>query len=468
MRLPAFALASLVLLPAVLVAQGGSRAATPTLTLDEALVLAKRNNPVYLQTLNGRTRAGAAQRAAYGAFIPSVSTNVSAGFREGRPQNFGGVSFGASADQVNSNFGLSAQLDLSPSVWLNTRQQSLGATAADFDVEAGVLALRQSVTSQYMAVLQQEARATLQDTLLANTIVQLDLAKARQAAGSATDLDVRRAEVQVGTQRVAVLQARNLGEVEKLRLFQNIGVAQPGDVKLVTTLPVTLPGQSLEQLLDEARNRNPALRALRDREAASAVNSRSAKSQYLPNVQLSANLSGYTQRFSGNYVNGNVAAAIASNPAADTAGIRRRLQAQQDQFPLSFERNPYTLSLAFSLPIFDGFAREQRVQVAEAARSDAQYNVRAQELRLTADVTAAYLTLQTDAQSVTLNTRNAQAAREALTLAEQRFRVGLNSLVEVIQSRADFERAESDRITSIFQFHRDFVALEQAAGRPLR
>ncbi|MBI3791604.1 MAG: TolC family protein, partial [Gemmatimonadetes bacterium] len=144
------------------------------------------------------------------------------------------------------------------------------------------------------------------------------------------------------------------------------------------------------------------------------------------------------------------------------------VQAGNDAFPFSFTRNPYTLSAGLSIPLFDGFAREQRVQLAEAARSDAAYNVRAQELKLTADVTAAYLTLQTDAQSVTLNTRNASTAREALTLAEQRYRVGLNSLVEVIQARADFERAENDRITAIFQFHRDYAALEQAAGHPLR
>ena len=457
MRLSAFALVALALAPAALAAQAGARAPLPTLTLDEALLLARRNNPTYLQSLNGRVRAGAAVRSAYGAFIPSVNSSLSAGYREGLPQNFGGISLGASSPTVSTNYGISAQVDLSPSVWMNTRQQSLGQSAADLDVEANVLSLRQAVVGQYMAVLQQIARVRLNDTLLANTQAQLDLAKARQAAGSATELDVRRAEVQVGQQQVAVLQARNQADVEKLRLFQQIGVPQPGDVQLTTELPVTVPGQSLDALLTEARDKNPQLRALKDREAASVINTRMTKAQYLPTFTLSANLSGYTQKYTdANYV--------ATLPAPQQAAVNSGNSA----FPFSFTRNPYTLSAGLSLPIFDGFAREQRVQVAEAARSDAQFNVRAQELRLTADLTAAYLTLQTDAQSVTLNTRNAQTAREALTLAEQRYRVGLNSLVEVIQSRADFERAESDRITSIFQFHRDFAALELAAGRPLR
>ena len=47
-----------------------------TLSLDEAISLAKRNNPSYLQLLNSRTRADANLRAAYGSLLPSASTNI--------------------------------------------------------------------------------------------------------------------------------------------------------------------------------------------------------------------------------------------------------------------------------------------------------------------------------------------------------------------------------------------------------
>ena len=439
-------------------AQVAARPGTsPTLTLDEALALARRNNPTYLQSLSGKTRASAAVRSAYGAFIPSLNTNLSSGYREGRPQNFGGVSFGAVSSTLSTNLSFDASLDLSPGTWMNPGQQkaSLGAAEADAD-NAGML-LRQGVVSQYILALQQAALARLQDSLLANTQVQLDLAKARLAAGSATDLDVRRAEVQVGQQRVQSLQAHNLAEVELLRLFQQLGVPQPGDVQLVTVLPVSAPTQSLDQLLADARQSNPAYRATRLREEAASVGVRRAKAQYLPNVSLSASISGYTQK----YVEGSYVAGLppASQPAAQAADAR---------FPLDFTRNPYTLSVGLSYPVFNGFRREQQIQEASASRSDASYSVRAQELKLTADVTAAYLTLQADVQSVALNGTNAQTAREALRLSEERYKVGLNTIVDLIQSRADYNRAENDRIAAIFVFHRDFAALESAIGRPLR
>jgi outer membrane protein len=137
-------------------------------------------------------------------------------------------------------------------------------------------------------------------------------------------------------------------------------------------------------------------------------------------------------------------------------------------FPFDFTRNPYNLSASLSLPLFNGFQREQRVQEAAANRADAQYNIRAQQLRLTADVTSAYLTLTAARQTVALQEQNAATARDALSLAQERYRVGANTFLDVTQARAEYERAQTDLINAIYEFHRSFAALENAVGRPLR
>ena len=137
-------------------------------------------------------------------------------------------------------------------------------------------------------------------------------------------------------------------------------------------------------------------------------------------------------------------------------------------FPFKFTSNPYNLSLGLSLPLFDGFQRDTAVQDASAGRLDARYNVRAQELKLTADVTSAWTTLVAGYRTFRLQEQNAQAARNALQLAQERYRVGLNSLVDLQQARSDFERAETDRIDALYEFHRAFAALEATVGRPLR
>ena len=109
-----------------------------------------------------------------------------------------------------------------------------------------------------------------------------------------------------------------------------------------------------------------------------------------------------------------------------------------------------------------------QLQDASAGRLDARYQIRAQELKLTADVTSAWTTLTAGYRTFRLQEQNAQAARNALQLAQERYRVGLNSLVDLQQARGDFERAETDRIDALYEFHRAFSALENAVGRPLR
>lgn len=471
-----------------------SAAVAPVLTLQDAISIARRNNPDFLQTRTARARAGAALRTSYGVLLPDVSTSFSNSYREGRPQFFGGQAFGSTSDVISSDASLNVGVTYNGANLLAPKARRANLDAAESDLTNADAVLRANVIGQYLNVLAAEARAQLNDTLLASAQAQLELSQARAAVGAATTLDVRRAEVQVGQARVAVLRERNNIETEKLRLFQQMGVEQPTNVRLTTELPVDQPTLDLQELLSSARQKNPALAAARSRESAAGVGVRQARSAYLPSLSLRTSISGYTsqetdiersiaqQRASS--ARGlssclgtdslrvrtglpSVAMSCTSNftfTDADAALMRR----ENSKYPFEFTRDPITFSASLSIPIFNGFQREQQVQEAEANRNDARYNVRAQELRVTTEVTSGYKNLMTAYQAVQIQRQNSQAAREALALAQERFRVGANTFVDVVQARADFERAESERINAIYEFHRAYATLESAVGRPLR
>lgn len=465
----------------------------PTLTLPEALEIAKKNNPTYLQSITGRTRASAALRSAYGALLPSADASFGASYREGRPQFFGGVAFGATSDIVSSSWNLSANAQLSLNTLHTIRRANAAMDAAEADVDASLYALRNAVTGQFLTALQTQARASLQDTLVVQQRLQLELAQARAGVGAGTPLDVKRAEVGLGTQQVEALRARNLATVAKLQLFQQLGVPMPADVDLSADLPVTAPTHAVGDLLEMAKRANPALRALQARERVADAGVRSARAAYTPSLSFSASVGGVAQR----QQDISIAIAQAQNSAissqrsclttdsirvgaglgsiaAQCAAIQFTPQQEQairnanDNFPFGFTRNPYNLSMGVSLPLFDGFGREQRLQEASAGKADARYNVRRQELALTADVTSARVTLQAAYEAVELQARNAATAREALQLAEERYRVGANTFVDLTTARAEYERAETSRIDAIYEFHRAYAALEAAVGRTLR
>ena len=144
------------------------------------------------------------------------------------------------------------------------------------------------------------------------------------------------------------------------------------------------------------------------------------------------------------------------------------IRARNSQFPFSFQRSPLALTASLSLPIFDNFGREERVQRAQVEKEDALYNVKAKDLALTADVTQAFRTLQTAIQTVALQEQIASKAKEELAFAEERYKVGASTFLDVVTSRGSYEQALIDRVTAVYDYHKTFAALENAVGHPLR
>ena len=144
------------------------------------------------------------------------------------------------------------------------------------------------------------------------------------------------------------------------------------------------------------------------------------------------------------------------------------IRSRNNQFPFKFQRSPLALSAQLSIPLFDNFNREERVQRAAVDRDDALYNVKAKDLALTADVTQAFLTLRTSAQTVALQEQNASKAKEELAFAEERYKVGASTFLDVVTSRGTYEQALIDRVNAVYDYHKAFAALENAVGHPLR
>jgi outer membrane protein len=479
-------------IPSAAIAQSPTAPQGNVLTLADALTLARRNNPTLQNAGNARRTAAANVRAASGAFLPNVNTSFGGGYREGRQTFFQGQGFGSTNDQLSTDVAASANLNLSLGAVNDRRAVKAEQEATEADIAAAELTVRNNVTTQYLSALQAQANAALQDTLLLTTSAQLQLARARLQVGSGTQLDVQRAEVADGQQRVAALRAKNTAQVEVVRLFQQIGLPPAPDATLDPNLPAA-PPLDLQQILDMARRGNPGLEALKMREESARRQLTSARSAYYPALSMQAGVSAFTNRFTntGQVIDqargttlGQRSSCIRTEEVrarlqlpnnlaqceaiAFTPVLEQRIRDSQGQYPFDFTRNPYNLSATLSLPLFNGFRREQQIELAQVRRRNAENDTRNQELRVTADVTAAWLQLNTAQQTVELQEQNVVTARTALSLAQERYRVGAINLVELVQARGDYERAETDRITAIYDVQRAFAALENAVGRPLR
>jgi outer membrane protein len=492
MRTLLFALTVAAAAP-VVQAQSAPVLTSAALTLDDAISLARRNNPVFLGQTNNRRTADANVRSAKGALLPSADASFTSRYQQAGQQVFSGQSFSNSSATLQSGYSVGLSYRVNRATFLTPKAAIANRDAVDADITGSSEELRAAVTQQYLSVLQAQARSALQDTLVLTAQGQLDLAKAKVAVGSGTSLDIRRAEVALGQSQVALLQARNSVEIEKLRLFQQMGVPQPPNVQLVTDFPVIAPNFDLGRLLDDARARNPAIVALRARDRSADLNVQVAKAAYTPTLSLSTGVGGNSYQYTNsdflvNQVQSGIAGAQIQCFQSDSLRVRVGLASancngpayqftpaqadairkQNSQFPFSFQRSPLALNATISLPIFDNFGRETRVQQAQVEREDAQYNVKAKDLAMTADVTQAYRTLTTAAQTVTLQEQNASKAKEELAFAEERYKVGASTFLDVVTSRGTYEQALIDRVNAVYDYHKSFAALESAVGHPLR
>lgn len=508
MKRSAIALLAAVALsaPSAMMGQRPTLPSVPqSLSLRDAIDMAVRYNPTHRQAANNHGPAAWGVRNAFASFLPSVSATGGAGYTGAGKQTFLNRVFEQSSGQVYSEYRLNMNLSLNGRTLMQPGVARAELRAADAAIESSEINLESAVRQQYLAVLRAQAQEETAEVQVTRNEEFQRLAQARYDVGQNTMLDVRQAQVALGQARVALLQAEQLVTVEKLRLFQQMGVPAPGDPTTVTlsdTFPIVEPSWTLPNLLGAAEEFNPDLLALRARQASASANERAVKSDWLPSFSLSAGWSGYTQQYTNptDYINGEVvgaAARAASNletcsfrndiisglglsytpidcsslprwtPASELEA-REFYDEQQSVFPFSFTRRPFSATVGFSFPIFTQFSRPMRSAQASAAADDAREFVRARELDVRTAVTQAYYGMLAAHEAIQIQEQNQTAAAEGSRLATERYRVGSGTFFELLDAQLASQNADRDYINAIYAYHQSIATLESAVGRPLR
>lgn len=477
---------------------------TVTLSLDQALQQARANSPTYRQTLNDAGPAKWGVRNAYGNFLPQLNVSSDLGYFGSGESNVGGGFIQPTSAFLTSGYNLGVFWQLDGRVLSGPGQQKALKRATDEDISGASITLRAEIETQYLNTLQATAQVGVARQQVSRNADFLALAKARYQVGQATLLDVRQAEVTKGQSDVALLRAVQTENEAKLDLVRRMGVELPApieEIALSDSFPVTAPAFNLDSLLALADVQNPALRSLRARRTAASWNVRAAKSEFLPTLSLQAGWSGFTQQFTNTDLLLNQSLSGAQAQAADcqynnqirsglglggevgdcfgAAGLQnggsvlldpvsQQIRNSNNVFPFHYTGQPFQANLRISLPIFTGFGRSLRVSQARAQEDDADEDARARRLQVRSDVHARYLALQTSFQAIGVQSANREAARDQLRLAQDRYRLGAGTSLEVSDAQNAVQRAEGDYVTAVYDYHKAIVALEAAVGRPLR
>ena len=475
------------------VAQEPAAAPPATLTLLEAIDLARRNNPEYLATANNLGPADWAVRNAYGNLLPSADVSTYMGYTAAGNTNLGVVTSEALAtDYYSSGYRMGVGYSLSGARLLAPGQARSNRRATAATIDAARFNLEFTVTREYLGVLRAQDDVVVTEQELARARQNLALAEARVQVEAAIPMEAKQAQVEVGTAEVALLQARNAVYTQRLMLLQLLGIGQDAEPELTTRFAVQDVPWTPEELLAFADATHPRLRAAEAQRVAAGMGVRMARTAYLPSLNLSAGWSAYARK-AGNSdflveraqqsaqsqlqsctLLNNISAGLSSplpGTPADCSSFTLTPddeRAIRDANRLDLAREPFSMNVSLSLPIFNGFGRERQLEEARVMERDAELQLRAQRIQLRTEVATTHASLLTARRSVELQARNQELATEQLELARERYRLGVGTFLELQDAETTKARADRAQLQAVYDFHQALAALEAAVGRPLK
>ena len=279
-------------------------------------------------------------------------------------------------------------------------EQSLRATA--FDRDAARLTLLAGVATAYFEVLSLRGRLAVSRDNLAIAERVLGVVEVRARNGAVSPLDVARQQAAVLSQRAALLSLEQQERQTLAALAVLVGRLPEGfEVKAATlaelAVPSIDPGLPADLLV-----RRPDLAAAEAGLAAANADLSAARAALLPSIQLTGS------------------AGVASGAL------------------LAFLGGPSTgLAVAASVlqPIFDGGRLKGNVSIAESRERELVETYRKAILAAFADVETALAAAGRLARREALQVQVEERAREALRLAEVRYREGADDLLSVLDAQ---------------------------------
>ncbi len=313
----------------------------------------------------------------------------------------------------------SSSLDLSNENLRNIRNQIIGDVKKSF----------------YSVLLSREMK-NLMELSLKNAEENFENIKRLNKAGTLSDYDVLRAEVQVENLKPIVLQMENNYKLSIEALKITIGFEAEEDIEVVGELnfdePYNIPSE--EEIINELLKTNPQLALLENQVKLYEKMVSLEKSSYLPT------LAGF-----GSY----------------------QYQTQANDFNFSEYRWVKTFVVGFQiqLPIFNGFKTQSRVNQAEINLNQAQEQKKNLTEAIKTQALSILFRIQQALKRIEGQNKNVKQAEEGYNIAKRRLENGLSTQLEVNDAELALRQARINRLQAIYDLRVAEAELNTILGK---
>jgi outer membrane protein TolC len=401
------------------------------LDLESVIARALSASPAVVQSEQSMTIAQSAGRVATGAYLPSLSATA-ATLRSDITS--------ATATTPNLAFGDSYSAGLVSSIDLFTggrRSAERSRTQADVRAaEATNISQRYAVTlgatRAFYEVLRGSDLVTVAQARVARGERGMRYALDRVRTGTATKSDELRAKLELTSGRQQLLAALDTQQTANLTLGRIVGADGPIGARAPASLEPRPLALSDSAIIALAIASAPSVGAAEANARASEAATRSARSLYMPSLRLT-----------GGYAWANESQVV------------------------SAAKPGWQLLLSTSLPLFNGYLREDAVtrteaqsEVTRATANDVRRSVRTESARLLG-------ALRLATEGIQLAVEAQAAAQEDLRVQTERYRAGISTSLDQLTSELALTQAELGLVAARHNYQVVRASLEALVGRAL-
>jgi outer membrane protein len=411
------------------------------ISLAEAVALAERNAPAIIQAQGQKRTSAAGVRAAYAAFVPSLSLSAGASRQvpagQGQTRILNGQVVTLAPEPWSFNMGMSANVELFSGGrrFFELGQARAQSVVADANLVSQHYGTILAVKQEFFNVLAARESEAAARTQLDQARQQLHASTLKLRARLVTRSDSLRSEIAVHNAQLAVTQARIALEQADVSLTRAVGASE----RVTAAAPDSLerPGLAVgDEELSGLVLEGPAVQQASASLRAARAALRGTWTTYLPSVGLS-----YSRRGSG----------------------------LGPDFSLSTDGYGYTgaVGLSLTFPLFDQLGREQQLTQSQVARDNAEAALRDARLAALQSLTQSLGAYHAAEEQVDIQSATLEAAEEDLREQQLKYAVGTSTLLDVLTSQTTLDQARHDLIQARFTLRVAKAQLEALAGRSL-